>query len=194
MGNEEKHTVTSKYIIQASFTVEGVVEKPDVIGAIFGQTEGLFGPDLDLRELQRTGRIGRIEIELNSKKDKTYGFIVIPSSLDKTSTAVIAAAVESVEDRPRAGLRKPDPRSRKLRGYPGRRRYRSDLHGDRGALLAADLGDGLPGRARHHGLCPLVCFAPVRRAQIPAGHDYLRCIHRHAAHRSCPAAHPGPGV
>ncbi len=92
----ESHT-TTKYIIKAKYDVDGVVEKPDVVGAIFGQTEGLFGPDLDLRELQRTGRIGRIEIELNSKKDKTYGFIVIPSSLDKTSTAVIAAAVESVD-------------------------------------------------------------------------------------------------
>lgn len=92
----ESHT-TTKYIIKAKYDVDGVVEKPDVVGAIFGQTEGLFGPDLDLRELQRTGRIGRIEIELTSKNDKTYGFIVIPSSLDKTSTAVIAAAVESVD-------------------------------------------------------------------------------------------------
>ena len=92
----DSHT-TTKYIIKAKYDVDGVVEKPDVVGAIFGQTEGLFGPDLDLRELQRTGRIGRIEIELDSKKDKTYGFIVIPSSLDKTSTAVIAAAVESVD-------------------------------------------------------------------------------------------------
>ncbi|MEM2896496.1 MAG: DNA primase DnaG, partial [Candidatus Bathyarchaeia archaeon] len=76
---------------------EGVVEKPDVIGAIFGQTEGLFGPELDLRELQKSGRVGRIEIDLESKKDKTVGRIVIPSSLDKVSTAIIAAAIESVD-------------------------------------------------------------------------------------------------
>jgi DNA primase len=74
-----------------------VVEKPDVVGAVFGQTEGLFGPDLDLRELQKNGRIGRIEINLDSKQDKTRGSIVIPSSLDKVSTAIIAAAIESVD-------------------------------------------------------------------------------------------------
>jgi DNA primase len=84
-------------MIVARFEVEGVVEKPDVIGAIFGQTEGLFGPDLDLRELQKSGRIGRIEIQLDSKQDKTVGVITIPSSLDKTSTAIIAAAVQSVD-------------------------------------------------------------------------------------------------
>jgi len=84
-------------MVVARFEVEGVVEKPDVIGAIFGQTEGLFGPDLDLRELQKSGRIGRIEIHLESKQDKTLGTITIPSSLDKTSTAIIAAAVQSVD-------------------------------------------------------------------------------------------------
>ncbi len=68
-----------------------------MVGAVFGQTEGLFGPDLDLRELQKSGRIGRIEINLDSKQDKTSGSIVIPSSLDKVSTAIIAAAIESVD-------------------------------------------------------------------------------------------------
>jgi len=84
-------------MIVARFDVEGVVEKPDVIGAIFGQTEGLFGPDLDLRELQKSGRIGRIEIQLESRQDRTTGAITIPSSLDKTSTAIIAAAIQSVD-------------------------------------------------------------------------------------------------
>lgn len=92
----EAHS-TTKYVIKARFEVDGVVEKPDVVGAIFGQTEGLFGPDLDLRELQKTGRIGRIEIDIISERDKTHGTIIIPSSLDKTSTAIIAAAVESVD-------------------------------------------------------------------------------------------------
>jgi len=73
-----------------------VVEKPDVIGAVFGQTEGLFGPELDLRELQKTGRIGRIEIDLHSKNDRTFGSITIPTSLDRVSTALIAASVESI--------------------------------------------------------------------------------------------------
>jgi DNA primase len=77
--------------------VEGVVEKPDVIGALFGQTEGLFGPELDLRELQKSGRIGRIEIGLESKQDKTTGKINIPTSLDRVSTAIIAASIESID-------------------------------------------------------------------------------------------------
>ena len=67
-----------------------------MIGAVFGQTEGLFGPELDLRELQKTGRIGRIEIDLHSKNDKTTGSITIPTSLDRVSTALIAASIESI--------------------------------------------------------------------------------------------------
>jgi len=88
---------TVKYVIKANFEVEGVVEKPDVIGAVFGQTEGLFGSELDLRELHKTGRVGRIEIELKSEKDKTRGKIIIPTSLDRVSTAIIAATIESIE-------------------------------------------------------------------------------------------------
>jgi len=94
MGSSQ--TVTVKYVIRARFEVEGVVEKPDVIGAVFGQTEGLFGSELDLRELQKSGRIGRIEIELQSKQDKTTGTITIPTSLDRVSTAIIAASLESI--------------------------------------------------------------------------------------------------
>ncbi|TET56362.1 DNA primase [Candidatus Bathyarchaeota archaeon] len=89
-------TVTVKYVISAKFEIDGVVEKPDVIGAVFGQTEGLFGPELDLRELQKSGRIGRIEITLQSKQDKTTGKIIIPSSLDRVSTAILAASLESI--------------------------------------------------------------------------------------------------
>lgn len=97
MGTDSQYAATTKYVVLARFDVEGVVEKPDVVGAIFGQTEGLFGPDLDLRELQKSGRVGRIEIQLESKHDRTTGTIMIPSSLDKVSTAIIAAAIESVD-------------------------------------------------------------------------------------------------
>jgi len=90
-------TVTVKYVIRAKFDIEGVVEKSDVIGAVFGQTEGLFGPELDLRELQRSGRVGRIEIELKSEKDKTTGMILIPTSLDRVSSAILAASIESID-------------------------------------------------------------------------------------------------
>ena len=95
MGSSQ--TVTVKYVIRAKFEVEGVVEKSDVIGAVFGQTEGLFGSELDLRGLQKSGRIGRIEINLESKQDKTTGNILIPTSLDRVSTAIIAASIESID-------------------------------------------------------------------------------------------------
>ena len=77
--------------------MDGLVEKPDVVGAIFGQTEGLFGADMDLRELQKSGRVSRIEIEMKSEQNKTTGVIVVPSSLDRPTTALLAAAIESVD-------------------------------------------------------------------------------------------------
>jgi len=89
---------TIKYLIEVEFSCDGMVEKPDVIGAIFGQTEGLLGPDLDLRELQRSGRIGRIDVELTNTEDgKTVGKFFVPSSLDSSETALIAASFETIE-------------------------------------------------------------------------------------------------
>ncbi len=89
--------ISAKYIIHADITIEGVVDKPDVIGAIFGQTEGLLGSDLELRELQRSGRIGRIEVNVAVKGGKTSGEIIIPSSLDKAETAIVGAALEVIQ-------------------------------------------------------------------------------------------------
>ncbi len=86
-----------KYMIEARFEISGSVEKPDIIGAIFGQTEGLLGPDLDLRELQKNGKIGRIEIESGASNNKTYGKLLLPSSLGKVETCILAAAIESVD-------------------------------------------------------------------------------------------------
>ncbi len=74
-----------------------MVDKPDVVGAVFGQTEGLLGEDLDLRELQRTGRIGRIQIAIRSEGGNSNGEIVIPVSLNKTATAILAASLETVD-------------------------------------------------------------------------------------------------
>ena len=88
---------TTKYVIHAHISAEGVVERPDVVGAVFGQTEGLLGADLDLRELQKTGRIGRIEVNINSKYGKSSGNILIPSSLDKIETSILAAALETID-------------------------------------------------------------------------------------------------
>ncbi len=89
--------VSAKYIIHTSITIEGTVDRPDIIGAIFGQTEGLLGSDLELRELQKSGRIGRIEVNTDIKAGKTNGMIIIPSSLDKTETAIVAAAMETIQ-------------------------------------------------------------------------------------------------
>ena len=89
--------VSAKYIIHASIEIEGVVDRPDVIGAVFGQTEGLLGADLELRELQRSGRIGRIEVQTETKSGKTSGAITIPSSLDKAETAIVGAALEIIQ-------------------------------------------------------------------------------------------------
>lgn len=88
---------TSKYTVYAKFDADGTVEKPDVIGAVFGQTEGLLGQELDLRELQRTGRIGRIDVDMSTKGGKTSGVVTIPSSLDSSETALIAACMETIE-------------------------------------------------------------------------------------------------
>jgi len=88
---------TTKYLIHISVTAEGVVEKPDVVGAIFGQTEGLLGEDLDLRDLQRTGRVGRIDVQIASKKGETTGEILISTSLDRAETAILAASLETID-------------------------------------------------------------------------------------------------
>jgi len=88
---------SSKYLIRASISANGVVNKSDVVGAVFGQTEGLLGDELDLRDLQKSGRMGRVEVEITSNKGKTVGEIVISSSMDQVETSVFAAALETVE-------------------------------------------------------------------------------------------------
>jgi DNA primase len=95
MGKGEELT-TTKYLIHAQITANGIVEKPDVVGAVFGQTEGLLSNDLDLRELQRTGRIGRIQVNIQSNSGRAKGEIVIPSSLDRVETAILAASLETI--------------------------------------------------------------------------------------------------
>ena len=89
--------VAAKYIIHTNIEIEGIVDRPDVIGAIFGQTEGLLGADLELRELQKSGRIGRIEVNTETRAGKTKGSIIIPSSLDKAETSIVAAALEIIQ-------------------------------------------------------------------------------------------------
>src|SRR3989339_743259 len=89
--------VSAKYIVHSFINIEGVVDRPDIIGAVFGQTEGLLGNELELRELQRSGRIGRIEVNIETKAGKTSGSIIIPSSLDKAETAIVGASLETIQ-------------------------------------------------------------------------------------------------
>ena len=87
----------AKYMIHATIKADGTIQRKDVVGAIFGQTEGLLGEELQLRKLQRTGRIGHVDVNLNSNKGKVSGEILLPSSLDQVSTAVVGAALETIE-------------------------------------------------------------------------------------------------
>lgn len=89
--------VSIKYMIYASFKAAGPLEKPDVIGAIFGQTEGLLGADMEMRELQKEGKIGRIEVDLEIVDGKSVGEIQVPTALDKSATTLIAAALETID-------------------------------------------------------------------------------------------------
>jgi len=79
------------------FEVDGIVERADIIGALFGQTEGLLGPEMNLNELQRTSKVGRIEVTLDVKSNKSTGEVIIPMSADISTTALIAAAVETID-------------------------------------------------------------------------------------------------
>lgn len=97
MNLELPDTAVVKYHVKLKFEVDGVVEKADLVGAIFGQTEGLFGPKMNLNELQKTWKVGRIEISLDSKNGKTHGDVIIPMSTDIQTASLIAAAVENVD-------------------------------------------------------------------------------------------------
>ena len=86
-----------KYHVKMKFDVDGIVEKADIIGAIFGQTEGLLGPEMNLNELQKVSKVGRIEVNVDTKTNKTVGDAIIPMSTDISTAALIAAAVESID-------------------------------------------------------------------------------------------------
>ncbi|HIK02132.1 TPA: DNA primase [archaeon] len=127
-----------KYMVRAKISTTGVVERPDVIGAVFGQTEGLLGEDLDLRELQKNGRIGRIEVELETKDGKTEGKIEIPTSLSKEDTALIAAGLETIE---RIG---PSNSTISVEAIEDVRSSKRDYVVDRAQALLEKLGAGVP--------------------------------------------------
>ncbi|MDZ7689395.1 MAG: DNA primase DnaG [Halobacteriales archaeon] len=88
---------TTKYFIHANLKADGVVERSDVVGAIYGQTEGLLGDDLDLRDLQQSDKISRMEVKVESENGSSYGTVTIGSSLDRVETSVLAASLETIE-------------------------------------------------------------------------------------------------
>jgi DNA primase len=90
-------SMVTKYVIEGRIEVDGPVDKNDVVGAVFGQTEGIFSSELDLRELQKTGRIGRIEINVNTQGNRAVGRIIVPTNLDKYTTSLLAAMIESID-------------------------------------------------------------------------------------------------
>ena len=90
-------TNEGKYVIHATIRTDGTVARKDVVGAIFGQTEGLLGEELQLRKLQRTGRIGHVDVILRQHKGKVNGEIQLSSSIDQVSTAVIGASLETID-------------------------------------------------------------------------------------------------
>ncbi|ACM57712.1 DNA primase DnaG [Halorubrum lacusprofundi] len=88
---------TEKYLIHANIAADGVVERSDVVGAVFGQTEGLLGDELDLRDLQESSRVGRIDVAVESENGQSFGEVTVASSLDKVETAILAAALETID-------------------------------------------------------------------------------------------------
>ncbi|MFB6110223.1 MAG: DNA primase DnaG [Halodesulfurarchaeum sp.] len=88
---------TAKYLIHAGFVADGVIERSDVVGAVFGQTEGLLGDELELRDLQESSKLGRIDVEVQSENGQSRGTITIASSLDRVETATLAAALEAID-------------------------------------------------------------------------------------------------
>lgn len=86
----------TKYVIIGKFETKGYIEKPDLIGSFFGQTEGLIGEDLEFSELQKKGKLGRIEIDIKKKDGKSSGVFTIPTALDKVEVSLVAAAIESI--------------------------------------------------------------------------------------------------
>jgi len=88
---------SAKYLIHADIRTDGVVERSDVVGAIFGQTEGLLGDELDLRDLQQSSKVGRIDVQIRSENGQSFGEVTIASGLDRVETAILAAALETID-------------------------------------------------------------------------------------------------
>lgn len=138
MGKVSQSSV--KYVIEAELNASSIIEKPDVVGAIFGQTEGLLGEELDLRELQQKGKIGRIHVEVDNENGGSEGTIRIPTSLDATNTSLIGASLETIE---RVG---PTNADIKVKNIKDQRMSKRDYIVKRAKQLLDDLNDESPDR------------------------------------------------
>lgn len=154
MGKVAQSSV--KYVIDAELDSSGIVEKPDIVGAIFGQTEGLLGEDLDLRELQERGRIGRIDVKVRKEEGSSKASITIPSSLDAADTALIAASLETIE---RVG---PTNASIEVNEIRDQRVSKRDYIKKRAKQLLEDLESGSP----EHGKINEEVREEVRSGQL----------------------------
>lgn len=133
---------SAKYVIKAKLDSGGMVEKPDVVGAIFGQTEGLLGDELDLRELQEKGRVGRIDVTVENSGGSSNATIKIPSSLDSTETALLAASLETIE---RVG---PTGADIKIQEIEDQRTSKRDYIVKRAKQLLEDMQDDTPEKTK----------------------------------------------
>jgi DNA primase len=88
---------SAKYLIHAEIRTSGVVERSDVVGAVFGQTEGLLGEELDLRTLQEASKVGRIDVDIDTADGQSVGTVTVASALDRVETAVLAASFETID-------------------------------------------------------------------------------------------------
>lgn len=160
MGKVAQSSV--KYVIDAELDSSGIVEKPDIVGAIFGQTEGLLGEDLDLRELQERGRIGRIDVKVRKEGGSSKASIKIPSSLDAADTALIAASLETIE---RVG---PTNASIEVNEVRDERVSKRDYIKKRAKQLLEDLESGSP----DHGKINEEVREEVRSGQLTEYKDF----------------------
>jgi len=79
---------TEKYLIHANIAADGVVERSDVVVGAVSARPGLLGDELDLRDLQESSRVGRIDVAVESENGQSFGEVTVASSLDKVETAI----------------------------------------------------------------------------------------------------------
>ncbi len=163
-----------KYNVKLSYEVDGLVERADIIGAIFGQTEGLLSPEMNLNELQRISKVGRIEVRSKSTTNTTTGHAIIPMSTDIDTCSLISAAVEGIDkvgpfdckfslvaiDDVRAAKR--DDIVKRAKEIKRRWKTKAISEGD---TMLKDVHEGGAGRIRSYGPSKLPCGSGVESAR-----------------------------